>query len=119
MNKPAERRRHPRQPTDLAVIIQSIDADGHRFNETSHLRDISGGGVCFRSAMPAKYAFGQRISLTILLDQGTTRNTYEIGKATVMWIGDDRESNSASIGAMLDDLSSIQRFLNRDMKAPE
>jgi len=49
------------------VIVNSVDALGKEFTETSALRDVSGSGAMFITHTPEAYFKGQQLKLSIFL----------------------------------------------------
>lgn len=49
------------------VLVDSVDALGKEFTETSALRDVSGSGAMFITHTPQAYFTGQQLKLSIFL----------------------------------------------------
>lgn len=49
------------------VLVDSVDAFGKKFTETSALRDVSGSGAMFITHTPQAYFTGQQLKLNIFL----------------------------------------------------
>jgi len=64
---PAYKRSFDRFSLASEVLVDSVDAFGNEFTETSALRDVSGSGAMFITHTPEAYFKGQQLKLNIFL----------------------------------------------------
>jgi|GEM_PF-5718007 len=62
-----DKRAYPRMPTDLAVRVHGLDAEGRPFIDETHAHDLSGGGFAIYAAVEEHYFVGQRLAIDFLL----------------------------------------------------
>jgi len=105
-----ERRQQDRFSSTLGISINAINQDGSDFAETTHLRDISGGGLSFLTRKPQHYDFGQSVDITLFLSEQSDGKGFGVGIGKVMWINDPSTDSSGWIGVMLNDLMNIKHI---------
>lgn len=111
-----ERRSYERFEIEIEVEIFDMDGASREYLETATLQDISGGGARFVSKNPERYSIGQRLFVAIVLPGTESRHPNMQGKATVIWVGDDGESEDGSgIGLRMDDLLVFDHLGNREV----
>lgn len=66
------RERSRRLELRLPVEVEGRDESGNAFAETTHTRNLSGGGLCFETHRPL--AVGQRVTLRVTLPESLRRH---------------------------------------------
>jgi Tfp pilus assembly protein PilZ len=107
------KRADERHNIDLDIAVAMLDGATPVSGESSVLKNISGGGLCFISNDPALYSVGERVALDINLSGKNPNASRARGTGTIVWIGaEDDKKGWACIGVSMDDLVSMERFVH-------
>ena len=103
----SEHRIFERYPIDFDAKINGQTQSGDSFEDSSVLRNISGGGVCLLTDHPGFYRLGQDVRLRIRLPDTDKLEAYMVCNASVAWVhttaATERDAEVVYIGLSLID----------------
>lgn len=110
-----EKRAFKRFPLEFAAEVTAEDVQGNRFEDQTHLKDISGEGANFITHQPQWYYLGQRLKLMVHLPgtkevKGCVKARATIVRITPEDSGGRAPGDKTSVAIKLDSLLEFERL---------